>query len=792
MGLRKISAFLSQLGKHKETTPSTRSASRSVKAMLAATLLAVPMLASAFSPFVVRDIRVEGIQRTEPGVVFAYIPVKVGERFTEEMATDTIRQLYSTGFFEDVRISTDNNVVVVRVQERPVIASVSFTGMREFESSQIVKTFQEVGFGEGRIFDQSMLDQAQFELKQQYLTKGKYGVEITATTTPLPRNRVGVNFDVFEGDIAKIREIRIIGNNAFSESTLLDQMQLTTPGYLTWYTQTDRYSREKLQADVEAIQSFYLDRGYLEFRAETPQVTISPDRESIYITITIFEGEQYKVGKVDLAGTLMGLNEEIESLIKIKSGETFSGAKVNETSQAIRDYLGGLGYAFANVNPSPVPNRETRVVDMTFYVDPSRRVYVRGIKITGNERTRDSVARREVRQMEAAWYDGEALKLSKERLDRLGYFQQVDLTTEPVPGSVDQVDVNIALQERQTGAINLGVGYGQADGVILSAGLSEDNVFGSGTSLTFAVNTSQNSRAFVVTHTDPYWTLDGVSRSISGYYRTITPTLNNPGNYEVTSAGGGLNFGVPITEFDRIFLGANFEHNSLSLYDDSPLAYEQFVQSYGESTNSVIFNLGWSTDTRDSVTTPNKGAYTMLNATVGTMDLKYYMLSAQQQYYMPIGRDYTLAFNALFDYGNSYGDGDTPYPVIKNVYAGGIGTVRGFVGNSVGPRDVRTGTFLGGSKRVVGNVQFYFPFPGTQRDRSLRMFVFADAGQVFGYNGAGNINPGFDFSDLRYSTGIGLAWLSPMGPLQLVYAKALNTKPGDNAQVFQFQVGTGF
>jgi len=327
--------------------------------------------------------------------------------------------------------------------------------------------------------------------------------------------------------------------------------------------------------------------------------------------------------------------------------------------------------------------------------------------------------------------------------------------------------------------------------VILSAGISEDNVFGSGSSLTFAVNTSQQSRAFVLSHTDPYWTQSGVSRTASVFYRTVTPSLNNPGNYSVKSAGVGLNFGVPITEFDRIFLGANLEHNALSIYSNTPQAYQQFVQEYGDATNSVIFNVGWSKDTRDSAVNPTRGSYSRLNASVGTMDLKYYLLSAQHQYYMPVGRDYTLAFNAMMDYGNSYGTG-YPYPVIKNVYAGGIGTVRGYTANSVGPKDVLTGTFLGGSKRVVGNVQFYFPFPGTQRDKTLRMFVFADAGQVYGYNGAGNINPGFDFGDLRYSAGIGIAWVSPMGPLQLVYARPFRTKPGDNTQVFQFQLGTGF
>lgn len=752
--------------------------------------LAFSSSAFAFTPFIVKDIRVEGIQRTETGTVFAYIPVNVGERFTEQMATETIRDLYGTGFFSDVQISTDNDIVVVAVRERPVIASLSFIGMKEFESKQIIDALRQVGFGEGRVFDQGMLEQAELELKQQYLTKGKYGVEITSTITPLPRNRVGINFDIFEGSIAKITEIRIIGNEAFSESALLDLMSLTTTGYLTWYTQTDRYSGEKLAADMETIRSYYLDRGYLEFRMEPPQVTISPDRENIFITLTVSEGEPYTVEEVNVAGNLLGLEDEINELLKIKAGETFSGAKSNETSLAIRNYLGGLGYAFANVNPNPVLDRDAQTVNVTFFVDPSRRVYVRNIEITGNERTKDSVARREIRQMESAWYDGEAIKLSKDRLERLGYFQTVNLDTEPVPGSIDQVDVNVEVEERQTGALNLGIGYGQTDGVILSAGISEDNAFGSGTGLDFSINTSQDSRTFVLSHTDPYWTLDGVSRTTSAFYRTVTPSLNNPGNYEVKSAGAGFRFGVPITEFDRISLGVNYEYDTIGLYDDSPAAYEEYVDAYGQNTNSAIFNVGWTSDTRDSLLYPTKGNFIRLGAAVGTLSLEYYMLSAQYQHYLPLGRKYSLAFNGLFDYGDVYGT-DKPFPIIKTVYAGGIGTVRGYLGNSLGPRDTRTGTFLGGSKRVVGNLQFYFPFPGTQRDQTLRMFVFADGGQVYGDTGSGS-SSSIDLGDLRYSTGIGLSWLSPVGPLQLVYAKALNAQTGDDTQVFQFQVGTAF
>lgn len=747
----------------------------------------------AFSPFVVKDIRVDGIQRTETGIVFAYIPVTIGERFTEKMATETIRQLYATGFFSDVQISTNNDVVVVSVQERPVIASVSFTGMREFESKNIIESLRQVGFGDGRIFDQAMLEQAELELKQQYLSKGKYGVEITATTTPLPRNRIGVNFDIFEGSIAKIKEIKFIGNEAFSKSNLLGLMSLSTSGYLTWYTQTDRYSSEKLAADMESIRSYYLDRGYLEFVMETPQVTISPNREDIFITLTISEGNPYTVETVDIAGNLLGLDDEIQALLKIKAGEVFSGAKANESSVAIREYLGGLGYAFANVNPNPALNRDNLTVNLTFFVDPSRRVYVRKIEITGNERTRDSVARREIRQLESAWYDGDAIRLSRDRLDRLGYFQSVDFSTEPVPGSIDQVDVNIAVEERQTGSINLGIGYGQTDGVILSAGISENNAFGSGSALSFSINTSQDNRTFVLSHTNPYWTQDGVSRSTSIFYRKVSPSLNNPGEYEVKSAGGGLGFGVPITEFDRISLGANFESDQIGIDPTSvntPEAYNQYVQDYGESTNSVIFNLGWSKDTRDSLLFPTKGSLIRLGGVAGTISLKYYLLSAQFQHYVPIGRDYALGFNALFDYGGVYGS-DKPYPVIKDVYAGGIGTVRGYLGNSLGPKDSKTGTFLGGSKRVVGNAQFSFPLPGTKSDPTLRLFVFADAGQVYGADGRGN-DTTIDFGDLRYSTGVGLSWLSPMGPLQLVYAKALNAQVNDRTQVFQFQIGTAF
>lgn len=771
-------------------------ARRALPVLLAALL--TPSLASAFTPFVVRDIQVNGIQRVDAGTIFSYLPVKVGDQFTEAQASEAIQRLYATGFFSDVKIDTSNNVLVVTVQERPTIASVSFNGMREFDSKAIIKTLSQVGFGEGRVFDRSMLERAEFELKQQYLSKGKYGVEVTPIITPLPRNRVGVSFDIFEGDLARISDIKFVGNKAFSQSTLLDQMELTTSGMMTWYTDTDKYSREKLEGDVERIRSFYLDRGYLEYSAEAPQVSISPDRQDIFITMTVHEGEPYTVRSVKVAGDLLGLDDKIQPLIGVKEGETFSAAKTNATVKAITEYLGTLGYAFANVNPNPVLDRDTHETDLTFYVDPGRRVYVRRIQIGGNTRTRDEVIRREMRQQEAAWYDAGSIKASRDRVDRLGYFNDVNITTAPVAGSPDQVDVNVDVKEKPTGLINLGVGYGSTDKLILSAGISQDNIFGSGNSLSLQVNTSKTNRAAVISHTDPYWTKDGISKTTSLYYRRTTPydSRDSFGDYRVTAYGAGLNFGVPISEFDRVFAGVSYEHNKLSELNPltTPQAYQDFVTEYGESTNSFIFNVGWAKDTRDSAIAPNKGSYTKLSGDISTMDLRYYMLSAQQQYYLPLGRAYTLAFNGLVDWGKSYGG--KSFPVIKNVYGGGIGSVRGFEGASLGPRDVLTNDYLGGSRRIVGNIQLYLPFPGATRDRTLRWFLFTDAGQVT-TTGGGACTRGIgghseDPCGWKYSAGIGLSWQSPLGPLQLSFGRALNAKEGDDKQAFQFQIGTGF
>ena len=770
-------------------------------------MLIIPQASFAFAPFVVKDIQVKGLRSTDPATLFNYVPARVGQRFTEAQATDSVKRLYATGLFNDVNISTSNSVVYVNVVERPVITSVTFDGMRAFDSKTITESLQNVGFGAGRAYDQAMLERAKNEIQSQYVAKGHYGTEVASTITPLPNNRVGVNFTIQESGISRIRDIHFVGNQAFSEGTLRDQMNMTTPGFMTWYTGSDKYSREKLDEDSESIRKYYLDRGYLDFSMDSPQVNITPDREDISINMTVNEGKQYKLRKVQLAGNLMGLNDELQALIVPKSGEIYSEALAKETTEAIKNYLGGLGYAFANVNAHPVTDKDTQEADLTFFVDPGRRVYVNRINIGGNVRTRDEVIRREMRQQESGWYDGNRLSQSKDRVNRLGYFNSVDVTQMPVAGTNDQVDVNVDVKEKPTGLINLGVGYGSTDKLSFTAGISQENIFGSGTDLGLQVNTSKRYRNISLTHTDPYWTTSGISRTTSLYYRTERPLNYNveqdEDSYRTRTIGLGMNFGVPISENDRIIMGATFENSNIKLPDANsgyliPQAYRDFVEQYGKSTNVLMLNLGWRKDTRDSALAPTRGYLSTVSATLGVGDLKYYMFSGQQQYYLPLGKDYTLAFNLSADYGRSLSK-DKPFPVIKNIYAGGIGSVRGYEGASLGPRDLVSGDYLGGSKRIVGNVQLYLPFPGTHNDRTLRWFLFADAGKI-GTTGKstctiGTEEHGGEVQDpcgWRYSAGVGLSWQSPLGPLEISYAHPIRPKPGDNKQKFQFQIGTSF
>lgn len=749
------------------------------------TALLVSAAAFAFDPFVVRDIRIEGVQRTEPGTVFSYLPVKVGETLTEEKASAAVRALFATGFFKDVRLEVEGDVLVLFLEERPAIASLTITGTKEFDQETIKRALRDQGLAESRIFDRSILERAEQELKRQYLGRGKYAARVTSTVTPLERNRVGIAMSVEEGDSARIKSIRIVGNSAFSEDKLLDQFKLSTPTWLTWYTKTDQYSREKLSGDLETLKSFYLDRGYMEFSIDSTQVSITPDKEDVHLTIGVTEGEVFRVDQVRISGQTFGRDEELLALIGLKPGEVFSGQKLADSQKAIIERLGSLGYAFANVNAVPQVDREKRLVSFDVLVDPGRRVYVRRINISGNSRTRDEVVRRELRQFEDAWYDAEKIRLSRERVGRLGFFTDVRIDTAAVPEASDQVDLTVIVKEQPTGAITLGVGLSSAEKLILSAGINQQNFLGTGKALGFSVNTSRLSRSLGLSVTDPYYTADGISRSFDVYTRRFNASALNLGDYVWTTTGAGIRFGIPYTELDRISIGMAFETNTLKLGGAPPQRFADYVEDFGQKSHAVIANAGWRRDSRDSAFAPTKGQLQALGveATLPVLDLRYGRATYNQQWYYPLTKDYTLALNGDIGIGRPFG-GKT-YPVFKNYYAGGIGSVRGFSQSSLGPRDPVDNIPIGGQTRLVASAEFIFPIPGTGNDRSLRSFVFFDAGNVWPESQ-------IKVSDLRFSTGLGLNWASPIGPMKLSFGFPLRKMEGDRIQRFQFQIGTGF
>ncbi|EUC14038.1 Beta-barrel assembly machine subunit BamA [Burkholderia sp. YR290] len=763
--------------------------SRCSRVLTLAGLSVTAVSANAADSFVVRDIRVEGLQRIEPSTVFSYLPIKHGDTFTDDKASEAIRTLYATGFFNDVTIDTDGDVVVVQVIERPAIGTIDFAGIHEFEKDNLIKALNSVGLSLGRYFDKALVDKAEQELKRQYLTRGYYAAEVTTTVTPIDRNRVGLLFSVVEGPSAKIRQINFIGNKVFSESTLRDEMQLSTPNWFSWYTKNDLYSKEKLTGDLENVRSYYLNRGYLEFNIESTQVSLSPDREDMYLTVTLHEGEPYTISSIKLAGNLLDREAELNNLVKIKQGDRFSADKLQATTKAVVDKLGEYGYAFATVNALPQIDQEHHKVDLTLQVDPGRRVYVRRINVVGNTRTRDEVVRREMRQLESSWFDSNRLALSKDRINRLGYFTDVDVTTVPVEGTTDQVDVDVKVTEKPTGSITLGLGYGSGEGPIISAGVSQDNVFGSGTSLAVNVNTSSTFRTLTVTQVDPYFTIDGIKRITDVYYRTSEPlefSSTNDTSFRIVTMGADLKFGVPFSEADTVYFGLGLEQNRLDVDSTTPQSYIDYVNTFGRVSNNVPVTVGWSRDARDSALVPSRGYFTQANAEYGTPlgGTQYYKADLQAQYYHSFSRGFVLGLNFQGGYGNGIGN---PYPIFKNYYAGGIGSVRGYQSSSLGPRDATTGDPIGGSKMVVGNIELTFPLPGTGYDRTLRVFTFLDGGNVWGSEGNS-----IGANGLRYGYGLGLAWISPIGPLKLSLGFPVVKHTGDQYQKFQFQIGTSF
>ncbi|MES2632882.1 MAG: outer membrane protein assembly factor BamA [Pseudomonadota bacterium] len=738
----------------------------------------------AVEPFTVRDIRVEGLQRAEPGTIFASLPFRIGEIYNDEKGAAAIRSLFALGLFKDVRLETNGDVLVVIVEERPTIADIDFSGLKEFDKDALRKALRDIGLTEGRPFDQSLADRAEQELRRQYINKSLYGAEIQTTLTPMERNRVNLTFSVSEGEPARIKEIRVVGNKAFSEKTLLDQFDQDSGGFLSWYTKSDRYSRAKLNADVEALRSYYLSRGFLEFRVESSQVAISPNKQDITITINVAEGERYVVSAVRLEGNYLSKDDEFKSLVTIRPGEPYNADRVAETTKAFTDYFGNFGYAFANVEAKPEIDRTNNRVTLVLAAEPSRRAYVRRINVAGNSKTRDEVVRREMRQFESSWYDAEKIKLSRDRIDRLSFFKEVNVETSEVPGAPDQVDLNVTVVEKPSGSLQLGAGFSQAEKLALSFSIKQENAFGSGNYLGVEVNTSKYNRTIVFNSVNPYFTPDGISRTIDLYHRSSRPYEDQGGNYQLVTTGAGLRFGVPFSELDTVFFGAAAERIEIRPGTNIPAAYLAYANRFGYTSANLPLSIGWGRDDRDSAITPTSGRLQRVAIELGVAgDARFVRTNYQFQQYIPLNKQFTLAFNAEAGYGK--GLGGRPFPVFKNFYGGGLGSVRGFDQGTIGPRDV-TGSSIGGPKKLTLNAEVITPFPGAGNDKSLRAFGFVDVGNVFGENER------FDVGQLRASVGLGLSWISPVGPLRMAAAIPVRKFPGDRIQKMQFQIGTSF
>ncbi len=749
-----------------------------------AAMLFVAQSAWALNPFKVQDIRVEGLQRVEPGTVFASMPLRVGDEYSDEKGAAAIRALFALGLFKDVRLEAVGGVLVVVVEERPTIADVDFAGSREFEKDALKKAVREIGLTDGRPYDKALTDRAEQELKRQYINKSFYGAEVVTTVTPVERNRVNLTFTIVEGETARIKDIRIVGNKAFSESSLKGLFDQDTGGWLSWYTKSDRYSRAKLNADLETMRSYYLQRGYLEFRIDSTQVAISPDKQDISITVNVTEGERFIVSGVKLEGNYLDRDDEFKSLVTIRPGEPYNADQVAETTKAFSEHFGNFGFAFARVEAVPEVDRESGRVALVLQADPVRRAYVRRIQVAGNNRTRDEVVRREFRQYESSWYDGEKIRLSRDRVDRLGFFTEVGVETQEVPGAPDQVDLVVNVTEKPTGSLQLGAGFSSAEKLSLSFAIKQENIFGSGNYLGVDVNTSRFKRTLVFSTTDPYFTQDGISRTLDAYYRTDKPYDDQGGNYQLVTTGAGIRFGVPFTETDTVFFGGNLEATRIKSGTNIPAAYLAYADRYGRSNTGVPLTIGWTRDGRDSALAPNSGVYQRLNTDWSVAgDARYLRGNYQYQHYVPLSKKFTLAFNGEVGWGK--GLNGRPFPFFKNFYSGGLGSVRGFDQGTLGPRDV-TGASLGGPKKLTFNTELMLPFPGAGNDRTLRLFTFLDVGNVYGEDEKIRMN------EMRASVGVGLSWISPLGPLRLAFASPVRKFPGDRIQKLQFQIGTSF
>ena len=746
--------------------------------------------------FQIADIRVEGLQRIAAGTVFNYLPVQVGDVVSDSVTADIIRTLYGTGFFTDVKVEREGDVLVITVRERPAIAQIDISGNKSLDTDVLKKGLAEVGLEEGRVFNPSILDRVEQELQRQYFASGKYGVGIESTVSPLERNRVAVRIEINEGLTARLKQINIIGNKAFTEKELLKNFQLGKTNWLSFYSKNDQYSKQKLAGDLEALRSFYLDRGYIKFQITSTQVTISPDKKDMYVTIGIDEGDVYRVSDIQLAGEPSVPTTKLFPLIHLRRGEVFSRKATTESADRISELLGSEGYAFANVNSVPEINDENKTVAVTFFIDPGKRVYVRRINMKGNTRTRDEVLRREMRQLETAWFSTDLVKRSRERLQRLGYFEDVNIETPAVPGSADQVDVDVTVKEKPSGNLMAGVGFSQSQGIIFNTSISQANFLGTGKRVAFAFNSSRTNQFYQLAYTNPYYTIDGISRGFDLSYRTTDFDQLIGADYSTDVGRAAINFGLPLSDTSVAGLGLYYQNTRFFAGTTSDLA-EQFVIDNGDTFNDLFLTLSYTKDSRDSAIFPKDGTLQTLfgEFAVPGSDLQYYRLNYRGRHYIPLTRRFTFALKADLGYGGGYGD-TSELPFFENFYAGGPNSVRGFKANTLGPRDTTTGYEdpVGGNLKLVGGLELYAPPPvGGKFEKTLRLGAFLDFGNVWWTESTDLVAPtGFDLGQLRYSTGLSLAWLSPVGALALSVGVPLNAEDQDETQMFQFSFGQSF
>nr|VFJ46110.1 MAG: Beta-barrel assembly machine subunit BamA [Candidatus Kentron sp. FW] len=744
--------------------------------------------AFALETFVVSDMRLEGLQRISAGTVFNYLPIKVGDIVDESRAAEAIRALFKTGFFKDARIEQENNTLVVFVVERPSIANITFHGNSDIDTEELSKSLKQIGFANGRVFDRSVFDQVKQELRRSYFSLGKYGVKIKGTVTPLERNRVAVQFDIFEGEAAKIKQINIVGNKVFTDDELLDLFKLNTAHWYSFITKSDQYSKQKLAADLESVRSHYLNNGYIDFSIDSTQVSITPDKHHVYITLNINEGAKFSVSNVKLAGDFPVPEEELQNSITIDQGLIFSRASVTQTSKNLAERLGEDGYAFANINAIPNIDKENKEVDLTFFIDPGKRVYVRRVNFEGNAKTRDEVLRREMRQFEGAWISTKDVERSRVRLERLGFFEEVNIETPAVPGSTDQVDINISVVERPSGSILAGAGFSQSQGILFQGSISQENFFGTGNRVAATFNNSDVNRTFLFSYLNPYYTMDGVSRGFHARYQETDAAEANISEYALDEISAGLNFGVPINEFDSINVGFSAEHINFNKGIAPSKEVDKFEKENGSSFNTLLLTGNWARDSRNRKIFPDKGSLTYAGAEVAIPggDLRYYKLIGKHQHFFPLFKDYVSMLNGEIGFGDGYGD-TRDFPLIENFFAGGIRSVRGFEANTLGPRDSSLNADpLGGNLKLEGSAEVIIPTSFISDTKSAQFSVFVDAGNVYGPQ------ENLDLGTLRYSTGLATTWISPFGALTFSYAMPLKKEPTDEVQKFQFTFGTNF